>query len=126
MLAGFEGEPAASLDERRMPHSPLRDVASMLRSFDYAAAHPLYGPGTRTDDHGRAGAAEWAEHHSSAFCGGYASASGRDPRENRPLLNADLTQKAAHELVYELRNSPAWSGIPLRALLAAAEPREAA
>ncbi len=108
----FEGEPAKSLEERRSPDSALRDVAGMLRSFDYAAESARRSGGGEP----AAGAAaadrprEWAGETSRAFLDGYGEA--LDP----VLLRAYEADKAVYEAVYEARNRPAWLPIPLAAL----------
>nr|WP_269452249.1 phosphotransferase [Tessaracoccus coleopterorum] len=88
----FEGEPLKSLDERRRPDSPLRDVAGMLRSFGYAAA---------------AGDADagWLEACRAAFLTGY----GLDPATPDPLLAGYETDKAGYEVAYEARYRPSSS-----------------
>ncbi|HEY8984196.1 MAG TPA: maltokinase [Streptomyces sp.] len=104
LLIDFEGEPARPLAERRMPQPALRDVAGMLRSFDYAA-HTADPP-----------APQWATACRAAYCSGYAQVTGVDPRTDPVLLRAYETDKAIYEVVYEARNRPDWLPVPLAAI----------
>ena len=114
ILIDFEGEPAKTIEERRTAYSPLRDVAGMLRSFDYAARHQLIEAGSTPQSEFRA--SEWAERNRDAFCAGYASTGGLDPDKHPVLLRALEADKAVYEAVYEARNRPRWLSIPLASL----------
>jgi maltokinase len=107
----FEGEPAAPLADRRAMAPPLRDVAGMLRSFDYAARHRLVGHPERSDL--IATAAEWVRRCQDAFCAGYSAAGGADPGSYATLLRALTLEKAVYEVIYEYRHRPSWLSIPL-------------
>ncbi|MER6320483.1 maltokinase N-terminal cap-like domain-containing protein [Streptomyces coelicoflavus] len=103
-LIDFEGEPAKPLAERRLPQPAVRDVAGMLRSFDYAA----HSAGVRVPG--------WAESCRAAYCAGYAAAGGHDPRTDPVLLRAYETDKAVYEVLYEARHRPDWLEVPLAAV----------
>jgi maltokinase len=114
VVLDFEGEPASPLAQRRARSSPLRDVAGMLRSFDYAARHQLL---THPDRSRLAPlASEWVRRNCDAFCAGYAAAGGPDPATHAVLLRALLCDKAVYEVIYEARNRPNWLVIPLESL----------
>jgi maltokinase len=114
VLLDFEGEPLRPLAERGDPDLALRDVAGMLRSFDYAARHSVLG---LPDDDPRALAASaWASECRDAFLAGYAAEAGRDPGADAVLLRALELDKALYETVYETRHRQGWVEVPLRAV----------
>ncbi len=114
IMLDFEGEPAKSIPDRRAPDSTLRDVAGMLRSFDYAANHQSIDTGSTPQRTYRA--MEWSERNRDAFCAGYADAAGHDPREQSTLLAAFEADKAVYETLYEARNRPTWLPVPVASL----------
>jgi maltokinase len=114
VVLDFEGEPASPLAQRRARSSPLRDVAGMIRSFDYAARHQLVSHPER--DRLAPVAGDWVRRNAEAFCAGYAEAGGLDPERNAVLLRALLLDKAVYEVIYEARNRPHWLGIPLESI----------
>jgi maltokinase len=114
VVLDFEGEPATPLAQRRARSSALRDVAGMLRSFDYAARHQLIGHPDQAalSDVAR----DWVRRNTGAFCAGYAEAGGLDPAANKVLLRALQLDKAVYEVLYEARHRPSWLSIPLDSL----------
>jgi maltokinase len=116
VILDFEGEPAVPLAQRQAHGVPMRDVAGMLRSFDYAARHRLLDRPDPGKVSGPAAADEWVWRTQAAFCDGYAAAGGEDPADSAVLLRALMLEKAVYEVVYEARYRPAWLSIPLGAI----------
>ncbi|MFB9467180.1 maltokinase N-terminal cap-like domain-containing protein [Streptomyces cinereospinus] len=100
----FEGEPSRPLAERRSAQSPVRDIAGMLRSFDYAARQR------------RPWRPQWARRCREAYCAGYAARAGWDPRKKHGLLRAYETDRAVYEVLYEARHRPDWLPVPMAAI----------
>ena len=127
LIVDFEGEPGRDLATRRRKSSPLRDVAGMLRSIDYAAIAGLLAS---VDDRGedtsalRPLAADWRARTVAAFLEGYTTAIAgcasypSDAATAQTLLELFTLEKAFYEVSYELANRPTWLGIPLEGILA--------
>ncbi len=127
VILDFEGEPAKSLQARRAKHSPLKDVAGILRSYDYAAFAGLFAA-TEDDPVRRARLAPWArgwqQSCTTGFLEAYQSVAGKDsflPADRTAfaaLLSAYTLDKTLYELQYELNNRPDWVRIPLQGVTA--------
>jgi len=126
VILDFEGEPARSLAERRRKHSPLKDVAGMLRSFSYAAFSGLEKHTTRRpEDHARMEpwAKLWIAAVSDEFLRSYKTAIGdaeivpKEEKDFQLVLDTYVLDKALYELRYELNNRPDWVRIPLLGIL---------
>jgi maltose alpha-D-glucosyltransferase/alpha-amylase len=129
IIIDFEGEPARTISERRMKRSPLRDVAGMLQSFNYAVTVALRNevesgmirPESLNEME------QWAQFWfacvSTAFLKSYletaknAAFLPQSHQELQVLLDAYVLEKAVYELGYELNNRPEWAGIPLERIL---------
>ena len=121
VIIDFEGEPLRSLVERRRKHSPLRDVAGMLRSLAYAAE-----TARAADTERGARLQSWEQAARAAFVRGYLDAArpaaflpGDEKAVHRAIAVFEL-EKAAYEVVYEADHRPDWIDIPLRGVIAAA------
>lgn len=128
VIIDFEGEPARPIEERRTKQSPLKDVAGMLRSFNYAAYAELF---KLAQSHGdKLGILEtwgktWETLAGNAFLDGYLKATGGTAAGFLPhsmeamhkVLSAFQLDKAIYELNYEINNRPTWLEIPLKYLL---------
>jgi maltose alpha-D-glucosyltransferase/alpha-amylase len=126
IIVDFDGEPVRSLSERRAKHSPLKDVAGMLRSFSYGTYVTLMNyTARRPEDLARLmpWARLWEKSTAGAFLGAYRETAGHaaylpdNSGDFRQLLGAYLLDKALSELLYEMNNRPAWIRIPLQGIL---------
>ena len=127
MIVDFEGEPTRTLLERRRKTSPLRDLAGMLRSLDYAAWAALdkvVSRGVAQPDVMRQLAFSWRDRAIADCIAAYtATASAHDfhpanAETARGLLNVFLLRKALYEVRYEVGSRPAWLSIPVRGIIA--------
>ncbi|MFL6569492.1 MAG: maltose alpha-D-glucosyltransferase [Chthoniobacterales bacterium] len=124
IILDFEGEPARPLSERKLKRSALRDVAGMMRSFQYAAYSALWQPSTRAEDIPflERWADRWYRQMSSIFLQSYLKTSAgaafipKDENDLQVMLEAYLLDKAVYEVGYELNNRPDWVVIPIRGI----------
>jgi len=130
-IVDFEGEPTKSMEKRRDKSSPLRDVAGMLRSIDYAvgaASDPQREGGVQplaaTQAQRTALMQRFRENAETAFLGAYREVARNtlhpwaNPEAEEALLNLFLIEKAAYEICYEAANRPVWINLPIRGLAA--------
>jgi maltose alpha-D-glucosyltransferase/alpha-amylase len=124
VILDFEGEPARPLSERKLKRSALRDVAGMMRSFQYAAYSALWQPAMRKEDVPflERWADLWYRHMGSVFLQSYLKATGgaafipQNSEDLQIMLEAYLLDKAVYEIGYELNNRPGWVVIPVRGI----------
>ena len=123
VIIDFEGEPGRPFEARRAKHSPLRDVAGMLRSFDYARWAALRRVTHETEDAGPLAdpARAWLDQARATFLRAYAEVAGTSElyasfEEARGLLALFELEKALYELRYEIGNRPDWVRIPLQGI----------
>jgi maltose alpha-D-glucosyltransferase/alpha-amylase len=131
LIVDFEGAPQVPLDRRRAKHSVLRDVAGMLRSFDYATWSALdratLSQPDRRNELSQA-VLLWREGVSDKFVESYLTEMAgshllpNDADTLRRLLSLFLVEKAAMETMYELAQRPSWVGVPLRGFRALIAP----
>jgi maltose alpha-D-glucosyltransferase / alpha-amylase len=134
IIIDFEGEPGRTLAERRFKHCSLRDVASMIRSLDYAALSALRTGTVRPSDVERLEpwARAWSAWMSAAFLNSYLSTLGKsglvpeNPAHTAALMDFYLLDKCLYELDYEFNNRPDWVSIPLFGLVGLLEQNQSA
>jgi len=129
-ITDFEGDPATSIEQRRAKHSPLRDVATMLRSFNYAARSAIAGLGADRPDQVE-DLESWDRHFErrvrEAFFGGYVEGERdsisypADKRQASRLIELFRLERVLYEIRHELNNRPTWVSIPIKGILAFTE-----
>jgi maltose alpha-D-glucosyltransferase/alpha-amylase len=127
IIIDFEGEPARPMEARRSKHSPLRDVAGMLRSFSYAATAALesacVGRLPEVQERLRGMTCFWEEATGQAFITAYLSvAAGAsflpgDAAQATGAIQLFVLEKALYELRYEINHRPEWVALPVAGLL---------
>jgi maltose alpha-D-glucosyltransferase/alpha-amylase len=132
VIVDFEGEPQRPLPERRAKHSALRDVAGMLRSFDYARHAALNQVAKTPPEVERLApmSRTWGQRVRDAFLGTYRDvavagglyADGAAFEAALDLLTMFEIEKALYELRYEMDNRPDWVAVPLAGIAALAAP----
>ncbi|MBV8914321.1 MAG: maltose alpha-D-glucosyltransferase, partial [Acetobacteraceae bacterium] len=129
-IIDFEGEPARTMAQRRAKSCPMRDVAGLLRSFEYAAAAAAPGrvaASEQASSRRQAALQQFRVRTEACFTEAYRAVLERaeprwvPPAAEAPLLDLFLLEKAAYEIKYEASNRPSWVGIPLGGMYAIAE-----
>jgi maltose alpha-D-glucosyltransferase/alpha-amylase len=125
MIVDFEGEPGRALADRRKKSAPLRDVAGMLRSINYASVAGMRGATSdRAEDTSALAplAADWEKRSVDAYLSGYRETIAgtrsypSDAQTAQRMLDLFVLEKAFYEMSYELANRPAWVRIPLEGI----------
>ena len=124
IILDFEGEPESSVRERKIKHSPLKDVAGMLRSFHYAVSAKVFFNTSRITSENKllADGEEWLKKISEAYLSAYFKKMDNSElletnnEEKQFLLKLHLLEKAIYELGYELNSRPDWVKIPLKGI----------
>src|SRR5437588_6026357 len=124
VILDFEGEPARALSERKLKRCALRDVAGMMRSFQYAAYSALWQPAMRKEDVPflERWADLWYRQMSSVFLQSYLQTTAgaifipQNADDLQIMLEAYLLDKAVYEIGYELNHRPDWVVIPVRGI----------
>jgi maltose alpha-D-glucosyltransferase/alpha-amylase len=125
VIVDFEGEPARGLPERRAKTSPMKDVAGLLRSFDYAAAMlPMEGviANVSMPERRQAALELWKQSATAAFLDAYRAVAREQSvpwvvaEGEQDVMDIFLIEKVAYEISYELANRPAWVQVPLSGL----------
>ncbi|MCK5715750.1 MAG: putative maltokinase, partial [Nitrosomonadaceae bacterium] len=133
VITDFEGETDRSMEERRQKHSPLRDVAGMLRSFSYASSVAAdHATTERPVDRHHLGPLvhTWEKRVSEVFLKNYhdtiqgCAVWPTDPGAAERLIDFFIIDKALYELRYEMDSRPDWLAIPLFSLLRTLQPQE--
>ena len=122
VIIDFEGDPRLSLAERRRMRSPMRDVAGLLRSLDYAARHMLIG--LTGDNRLAVRAGDWITRNREALLSGYQKVRPVSDAEVRMLRVLEL-DKAVGEALHEARYRPSWLSVPMGYLEEHEERRDA-
>ena len=122
-LLDFEGEPLRPITERQIKHCVLKDVAGMVRSFDYAAFGSVLMFVAEADrPRMMPVAAEWQKRATDAFLNGYfqnmagCASLPDNEADTQKLLDLFVLEKALYEVIYEVANRPDWLAIPMNGL----------